>query len=143
MGQLWTQWTLTVPLSHLPDTLPNKFYKYITIFYKKSAISSSGYSEDPSTVTTREVLNENLMSVNDFQSRSEHVSDDSNQLGVMPTKFCSGNVCCNNHRNENKQQSPECKEFVIIGRWLTLIKQKLDAISIGSNSMTIYDIRSS
>ena len=67
------------------------------------------------------------MSVSDFQNRSEHVSDDSNSIGVMPTKFCSGNVSCHNHRNENKSQSPECKEFVIIGRWsksrLSHIKQ--------------------
>jgi len=34
----------------------------------------------------------------------------------MPTKFCTGNVCCNNHKAQNQIfEKTDCKEFVIIG----------------------------
>jgi len=33
----------------------------------------------------------------------------------MPTKFCTGNVCCNNHKAQNPREKLDCKEFVIIG----------------------------
>ena len=121
--------TGTVLQSHTCQTLCQTSYP--NIFYRNQICNTvnpvQGYCEDSSTDTSREVSLKILMSVSDFQNRSEHVSDDSNSIGVMPTKFCSGNVSCHNHRNENKSQSPECKEFVIIGRWsksrLSHIKQ--------------------
>ena len=52
-----------------------------------------------------------------FQNNSE--TDAGNIEGVMPTKFCTGNVCCNNHKAQNQIfEKTDCKEFVIIGEIL-------------------------
>ena len=53
-----------------------------------------------------------------FQNNSE--ADERNVRGVMPTKFCTGNVCCNNHKAQNPREKSDCKEFVIIGKKLIL-----------------------
>ena len=36
----------------------------------------------------------------------------------MPTKFCSGNARCDNHREPEPSQTQltQCKEFVVIGK---------------------------
>ena len=60
-----------------------------------------------------------------FQNNSE--ADERNVRGVMPTKFCTGNVCCNNHKAQNPREKSDCKEFVIIGKKL---KVNLARVSI-------------
>ena len=62
-----------------------------------------------------------------FQNNSE--ADERNVRGVMPTKFCTGNVCCNNHKAQNQREKLDCKEFVIIGKKLQL-KVNLTRVSI-------------
>ena len=46
------------------------------------------------------------------------LSDAGSAGGVMPSKFCSGNICCDNHRRQKIENNgdTECKEFVIIGK---------------------------
>ena len=46
--------------------------------------------------------------------------------GVMPSKFCSGNICCDNHgRKKSKENvSPECKDFVIIGKFKSVLVEE-------------------
>ena len=62
----------------------------------------------------------------DFQkaSSSTSKSDAYVESGVMPAKFCSGGVCCNNHQKQTDQEKDsrenECKDFVIIGKIIYL-----------------------
>ena len=72
----------------------------------------------------------------DFQkaSSSTSKSDAYVESGVMPAKFCSGGVCCNNHQKQTDQEKDsrenECKDFVIIGKikYLFLISCNINII---------------
>ena len=53
--------------------------------------------------------------------------------GVMPSKFCSGNICCDNHRRQKEAENgvPQCKEFVIIGECGGVLKCVVLTLDIG------------